>query len=257
MKNLLIYISDTDSFRSNHPDVAPDAPKLLKVQIENSQRLGWKDENILLFTNFPFQYGLMKSTILKDVEFFDRKPQATKINAMVKLFDTGVIEKGELYWFHDLDAFQLEPITESEIPVKVNEVAISHYKGIYFGGQSRFNTGSLFFRSGSRDIFGAVQKLMYEQKIDEEEAFGLLIQDAKMKKRVKKINVTYNFTGYHLRSAYQEAIKPIKVAHFHPGGSLRRAGIENNLRFFTGDNKLHVPLITDRLVKIFKYHRIT
>ena len=88
MKNLMIYVSPTGSFDNPRPDLTSnDAGQLAKVQFENSLALGWKKEDILLFTNFDFQYGEMKANVLKDVEFFERKPQVSKINAIIKLFE--------------------------------------------------------------------------------------------------------------------------------------------------------------------------
>ena len=87
---------------------------------------------------------------LKDVEFFERKPQASKINAIIKLFENGIIKKGELYWFHDLDAFQLQPITEDEIGISDNEIALTDFGGgKYFGGEDRWSGGVIFFKSGA------------------------------------------------------------------------------------------------------------
>lgn len=262
MKNLLIYVSPTGSFDNPRPDLASnDAGSLVKVQIENSLALGWKKEDILLYTNFPFQYGDFKAKILKDVDFFDRKPQVSKINAIIKLFDDKIIKENELYWFHDFDAFQLQPISEKEIGISDNEIALTDFGGgKYFGGQDRWSTGVIFFRSGSRDIFDRIKTLCYDKRIDEEEALCLLvINDPKVKKRVKKINNTYNFIGYKLRSVYEKSIKPLRVVHFHPMVGKKRlggVGAENAFRFFKGENPLNTPLITKALIDLFRYHRI-
>lgn len=262
MKNLLIYISPTGSFDNPRPDLASnDAGSLAKVQIENSLALGWRREDILLVTNFEFQYGETKAIVLLDVDFFERKPQVSKINAIIKLFEHRMIKKNETYWFHDLDAFQLEPITEDEIGILNNEIALTDFGGgKYFGGQDRWSTGVIFFRSGSKDIFDRIKALAYEKRIDEEEALGLLvINDSKIRKRVKKINNTFNFIGYKLRFVYEKSIKPLKVVHFHPLVGKKRlgeSGEKNALKFFKGENQLNTPLITDRVVKILKYHRI-
>jgi len=258
MKNLLIYISPSGSFDNKRPDVINDAGPLVKVQIENSLALGWKKEDIMLYTNFEFAYGEFKASVLNDAEFFQRKPQASKINTIVKLFENGVIKENELYWFHDLDAFELVPLTESEIDISENEIALTDYGGIKFGGVDRWSTGSIFFRSGSIDIFYHIKEVIYEKNIDEEEALGLItLGDLKIRQRVKKINHSYNFIGYNLRSRYREAIKPIKVAHFHPTGGIRRIGVENSLKFFMGENNIQTPLITERLVKLLRFHRIS
>lgn len=248
MKNVLIYLSPTGSFNNPRPDVANDAGQLAKVQFENSLLLGWKKEDILLFTNFEFQYGELKAHVLKNVEFFDRKPQASKINAIIKLFENGLIQDNKLYWFHDLDAFQLQPITKTEIDISDNEIALTDY-GVRFRGESKWSSGSIFFKSGSKDIFDRIKEVMYKKMIDEEEALGLLtIEDPHIRKRVKKINNTYNFLGYNLRSCYKQSVKPLKIAHFHPD--------KNSLRFFKGDNSINTPLITERLINTLKYHRI-
>lgn len=258
MKNLLIYISPTGSFNNPRADLAAnDAGPLVKVQIENSLALGWKKDDILLVTNFAYRYGDLKATVLDDVAFFERKPQASKINAILKLFEHGMIEDDELYWFHDIDAYQLEVITEAEIELPEDAIALTDYGGIKFGGVDRWSTGTIFFRSGARDIFQRMQDVYYEKSIDEEEALGLLTaSDTRLEKRVKKVNNTYNFIGYYLRSTYAKSIKPLKVVHFHPSAGRRRAGIENSLRFFKGENPLKTSLTNDRLNKLFKYHRI-
>lgn len=258
MKNVMIYISPTGSFDNDRPDLASnDAGPLVKVQIDNSLALGWKKEDILLVTNFEYQYSAIKAIVLKDVEFFERKPQATKINAIIKLFENGMIQEGELHWFHDIDAYQLEPITQAEIDLPDDSIALTDYGGIRFGGEGRWSTGTIFFKTGAKDIFCRMKEVYYEKRIDEEEALGLLvIGDPNIRKRVKKINSTYNFTGYNFRSRYKNAIKPLKVLHFHPEAGRRRAGIENCLRFFRGENEMNIPLMTDRLIDIFNHHGI-
>jgi hypothetical protein len=256
MKNLLIYISPTGSFNNPRPDLkSNDGESLTKVQIENSLALGWKAEDILLVTNFEFQYGKFRAKVLPDVSFFEPKPQSSKINAIVKLFEKDLIQNNELYWFHDLDVFQLCPIKESELRLGKADMALTDY-----GISEKWNTGSIFFKKSSSDIFCRIKKLLYEDfntVLTEEGALMLLTNDYKdIRKRVKKINKTYNFQPYGFPDCYQIANKPIKTAHFHPLFVITREGIGRSLNFFEGNNSLRIPLIPDRLVKIFKYHRI-
>lgn len=262
MKNLLIYISPTGSFDNPRPDLASnDAGPLAKVQIENSLRLGWREEDILLITNFNFNYGKIKAKVIKDISFFNRKPQASKINTIIRMFDLGLIKKNELYWFHDFDAFQLEPIADTEINISENQIALTDYgAGKYFDKKLRWSTGVIFFKSGSKDIFQNLQKIYYDKKIDEEEALHLLLsQNPGYEARVKKIDNTYNFIGYNLEKVYTKVSKPLKVVHFHPLTGKKRLGgigISSALRFFRGENPLNIPLITDSVVKLLKYHRL-
>ena len=260
MKNLLIFISPTGSFNNPRPDLADnDAGQLIKVQIENSLRLGWSPKDIMLVTNFDYQYAGVKSIVLNDVEFFERKPQASKINAIVKLFEHKLIKKNEIYWFHDIDAFQQEIVKPQEIKIKQNEIAATDFGGSkMFKGEDRWSGGIIYFKSGSLDIFKKIQDEMYKKKIDEEEALGIVvINDQKLRKRVKKINSTYNFIGYNLKKLYKNTTKPIKVVHFHPRIAKKRHGLVNGLKFFLGENPINTPLVSNEVVKLFKYHRIS
>ena len=262
MKNLLIYISPTGSFDNPRPDLADnDAAALVKIQIENSLLLGWKTQDIVLVTNFRYKYGGVEALMLRGVEFFERKPQVSKINAIVKLFEKGYIKGDETYWFHDLDAFQLQPIQMNEINIDADQIAMTDFGGAkHFGGEDRWSGGIIYFKSGSYDIFQSMQKLCYEKQIDEEEAVGLtVINNPNFRRRIIKLNNSYNFIGYNLESVYAKSIKPLKVVHFHPRTGKKRfggVGTESALRFFKGENSLNTPLITDNLLKLFEYHRI-
>lgn len=252
MKNLMVYISPTGSFYNPRKDLINDAGSLVKVQIENSLALGWKKKDIMLVTNFDYRYGVVKAKVLKNVEFFERKPQGSKINAIIKLFERGMIKKGEVYWFHDLDAYQLEPITKDEIDLANADMAITDY-----GVSTMWSTGVIFFNKNSRDIFEGTKNIMYRDNISEELALGKLIRSNKnIAARIKKLNKSYNFTPPRLKYSYKKASKPLKVAHFHLAGGAGRFEVKNPLAFFMGENELHIPLITERLIRIFHYHRI-
>lgn len=256
----MIYISSTGSFDNPRPDLASnDAGPLVKIQIDNSLALGWKKEDLLLVTNFEYQYGGVPALVLKDVEFFERKPQVSKINAIIKLFENGMIRDGELYWFHDLDAYQLEPFTKHEINLPDDSIACTDYGGgISFGGEGRWSAGIIFFKIGAKDIFCRMKEVYDAKQIDEEEALGLIvIGDPAVRERVKKINSSYNFTGYGFRSRYKNALKPLRVLHFHPWAGRRRAGIKDCLKFFRGENEMNLALMGDRLISIFNHHGIS
>lgn len=262
MKNLMIYISPTGSFNNPRHDLSDnDGEMLIKVQLENSLGLGWDKNDIMLVTNFPYKFKGIRAFNLKDVDFFDRKPQVSKINAIVKLFESGRIHKNTTYWFHDLDAFQLQKITSDEINIDEDEVAVTDFGGAkHFRGKDRFSGGVFFFKSGSYDIFLAIKKLCYELQIDEEEALGIICeQDTRLAKRIKKVDNAYNFIGYNLEILYQKVNKPIKVVHFHPRvGKKRLEGIgkTNSLLFFEGNNPIRTPLLTKKFTKILKKHLI-
>lgn len=247
----MIYISPTGSFKHPNPLLVNDADFLIKIQIDNSLDLGWKRKDILLVTNFAYEYQGIKSFVLKDVEFFDKIPQASKINAILKLFELDRIDN-ELYWFHDLDAFQLEPIKETELELEEIDMALTDY-----GRIPKWSTGSIFFKIGSKVIFEKIKEVVYKYYIDEERALDWLTANNKsLQTKIKKINKSYNFTAFNIRSCYKMAIKPIRVAHFHPQAGISQLGIERSFDFFTGKNKINTPLISTRLIKIFNKHGV-
>lgn len=252
MKNLLIYISSTGSFEGDHPSLTNDAAKLIKIQIDNNLKLKWKKKDIMLITNFDYEYRGIKARVFKDVEFFKRKPQVSKINAIVKLFDEGLINENELYWFHDLDAYQLLPITEGEINIASDEIAVTDY-----GVTKQWSTGVVFFRSGSKDIFEHLKHITYKYSINEELALGILLKKHKNKiKRIKKLNKSYNFTPPNVKFIGTKVTWPLKVVHFHIIGGTGRFEVANPVAFFKGNNVKKISLITNQLIKIFDKHKI-
>lgn len=247
----MIYISPTRSFDNPRPDLTNDASILVKVQIDNSLELGWKKEDIMLVTNFAYDYKGVKTLVLKDVEFFNRKPQASKINAIVELFKRDILKDDQLYWFHDLDAYQLQPITEKELGLEKEDIALTDY-----GVLPRWSTGVIYFKKSSGEIFEQLKRVVYKYSINEELALDILTKNKEIAARIKKLNKSYNFTPVKLKYIYPRALKPLRVAHFHIYGGTGRFEVQNPVAFFKGDNELGIPLITDRLIKIFDFHGI-
>src|SRR5260221_10472418 len=139
MKNLMIYINPKEKkFSSEHED-------LTRIQIDNSLSLGWKPEDILLVTNFPYEYNGVKSIIVGDYTVFDQD-RSTKIPAINELFRRGFIDENEVYWFHDHDAFQLV-----QFEVRLDKDAGFTTHGAY--NSKLWNAGSFFFKKSAKDIF--------------------------------------------------------------------------------------------------------
>jgi hypothetical protein len=253
MKNLLIYISNTLPKTETQLHLPYETKKLLKVQIDNSLSLGWKKEDILLVTNFKYEYKGLNAIVFEDVEYFERKPQASKINAILKLFDAGIIQKNELYWFHDLDAYQLVQFTSEEIGISDDEIALTDY-----GVTKHWSTGVIFFKAGSRDIFEHIKHITYKYNINEELALEILLKKHKDKiKRLKKLNKSYNFTPPNVRYIGTKVPLPLKVAHFHIVGGTGRFEVEHPVAFFKGQNEKKIPLINKQLITIFDMHGIS
>jgi hypothetical protein len=275
MKNLMIYISPTGSFNNPTPLATNDGKVLVKVQIDNSLELGWKVEDILLVTNFDFQYRSVKAAVFKDIEYFEPYPKASKINAIIKLFEEGLINDRELYWFHDLDAFELTPIKESEVrnQIELADLGLSAYDDYNLSPaeikNKKWNTGSMFLKSSAKDIFSIIRDIMYDHEPQEEKALTeITTNDSKIRKRIKQLDDTYNFVA-PLAFYYGMAHKPsrsIKVLHYHPASNLQKDKYNSKMIPVSivqhpseGNHPLeryNIKLIPERLEKVFIPHGI-
>jgi hypothetical protein len=251
MKNLLIYVNPSKWFDE-------ESEKLIKIQIENSIELGWKPEDIMLITNFPFVYMGVAANIIGDEYYCKLFRQATKVDVMVHLFDVGAIKEGTLYWLHDLDAYQQELIDEKELGLELVDIGLTDY-----GRNDRWNGGSMFIKKEIEDFYRGVKDKMYK---DNEKNKGIwkneedvLMELTKanfnnVNARIKRLNITYNFGIKQMKLCYDKAIKPLKVLHFHPERRYTKWG--RAMGIVKGNNELGFPIMTNRLIKIFKKYGI-
>lgn len=238
MKNLLIYINPRKAFDN-------ETSTLVKIQIDNSLFF-WKPEDILLVTNFPYQYRSVKAMVVNDNLFCPIHDKASKINTIIHLIENGY---NEYTWMHDFDAFQLHPIS-----LKIDkDVGFTDY-----GWSRKWNTGSIFFKPSSLDIFKWLRDGVYKNKTDEERALVILTDSNfnNINSRCQRLNITYNFGMRKIDYNFQIAEKPLKVVHFHPNYKDRRIPASNLDCFMYGKNPLNQPLITDRLIQTFQHYGI-
>jgi len=259
MKNLLIYINPTHSFANPSAELwTHENDILVKIQIDNSLELGWKREDILLVTNFPYEYNGVKSVVVGDENYCAHSVGTpSKINVILTLFDLGLIGD-DLYWFHDFDAFQLEDVN---IELDDKKIALTDYgiTNMNKGRNGRWSTGSIFFKKGSRDVFEWIKTAVYKYEKNEEVALLALTRHNKhhIIDRIDKLNITYNFATRRRNVVEQYKITdlPIKVIHFHPFDKrpvfYLHTGHDNMDVCVRGKNPMNKPLITDKLIKIF------
>ncbi len=242
MKLLLIYINPIKEFDE-------EGKVTVKIQIDNSLELGWKLEDILLYTNFPYEYNGVKSIVIDDNTYSDI---SSKTSVISYLFDKGLIGD-ELYWVHDLDAFQDYVITEDEIKEVMGNADIALTDS---GATTRWALGSIFFKKSSEDIFRMIKDKVNQEEINEEKALRRLTLKNinNINPRIKKLNISYNFQMWNIGLCYPMAIKPLRVLHFHPFRNFKGM---NTLDFFLrGKNKINTMLMSERLVKIFNKYGI-
>lgn len=239
LKNLLVYINPEKT-------LVRDYGLLVKIQIDNSLDLGWKKQDLILVFNYPFEYNGVKAIVVSSKHYCAVRPRSIKTAIVPFLIDKGIIEKGKLYWNHDFDAYQNSKLSEFSLGLDGFDVGLTDY-----GWRERWCMGSFFLKSTSKNIFEKAKDIIYKN-IEDEDAMVSLTQDPAIKKRCKRLNITYNFGMRNVESNYKIAQKPVKVLHFHPHD--RR--MPNLDIFMHGKNGLNKPIMTRRLIKIFNQNGI-
>lgn len=248
MKNLLIYINQDKKFDKK-------SELLARIQIDNSLDLGWKKEDLIIATNFSYKYNGITSLLVPDNLYYEFDKNASKLPVMLHLIDQGIIDKENLFWCHDLDAYENTKIAESKLGLENYDLGLTHY---FYKPEWQF--GSLFFRRNVRDIFelldSTIRKRPHSSRNNEKALTKLIAQGAIDNKRFKKLNVTYNIMKRCLATIYKEAEKPLKVLHFSPWDYDAMMPDTALNMFMYGKNRLKIPLMSDRLIKIFAHHGV-
>ena len=227
---------------------------LVKLQIDNSLDLGWKKEDVLLATNFDYEYRGIKSIRVEDENYcdIDDRKYGFKVSSHIfiidNLFRLGLIKKDELYFYHDFDAYQLDPIGEEEVGLGSADMAMTDY-----GWAEKWNLGVIFFKAGARDIFSLLKDTIVKNKLGDERAFRLLVKNNQItSRRYKKLNIRYNFGMRHIGHNFRIADKPLKIIHFHPLYNDPNLQDTTMNLFFHGKNEVNESLMNERLKIIFR-----
>jgi hypothetical protein len=199
MKNLLIYISPEKKFNEENE-------VYIKIQIENSLHY-WFKEDILLVTNFPYEYMGVKSLVVPDYLFSQVSRCAIKINVICYLLENKLID--DITWFHDTEAWQIAPL---ELMLE-KELGLTDY-----GWSEKWNGGSMFFKTTALDIFKLWRDKINRLGVDDERALMSLTNKnyKDINSRIHRMNITYNIGKRRINENFSRADKPIKVLHFHP-----------------------------------------
>jgi hypothetical protein len=197
MKNLLVAnAQDKGRYDLKH------ITTLCQAQVENSIECGWEPEDIILLTNFEFDFMGVDSHV---IELNENCLRGSKLYGMKHLFDTGQVN-GEAIWAHDLDAWQNCWFDEPEF----KDIGTCYYS------QPKINGGSIFWKHQAKYILEAVLKEVDKGAEREEPVLQRMLTDEKFRDRVTVLDHTYNVgcSGFVPRAS--RAMKPIRVAHMNP-----------------------------------------
>jgi len=180
---------------------------MLQAQIDNMLELGWRTEDIILLTNFDFEFMGIKAEIIKLNDFC---LTGAKMWGMKWLFDNGRMD--DIIFSSDLDCWQNAWFDCPEFETDVGACQYSNPK---------FNGGSIFWRPNSRDIVNEIVEVLTKEKAKSEEpTLNKIFKSEKYKDRISILNSTFNVGCSGFAPRYERSIKPVRVCHFHPQNSV-------------------------------------
>ena len=167
MKNLMVYMSPQKKFLDK-------TEYLVKAQIDKSLLLGWKKEDIVLVTNFPYEYQGIKAMVV------DNQERAPIAGVIFQFISQGVVKEAELWWYHDLDVFQTHPMDSPMIDLEDTTAGFTE------DGAGRLDTSSFFFRTDSDKLFEWMKNRAHRLRSDEATALASLAAE-----NYRNINILY------------------------------------------------------------------
>ena len=198
MKNLLVA-----NYRAEGRVPEAELRRLVDAQVANSIEIGWAASDLVVVTNLALDLPVnvvrapLNETCLKGSKMF----------ALHYLLDRRLLTGSELWWAHDLDAWQNYWFD----PPDVADIGLAEYS------IRKFNGGSVFIRAAAHDLVAAiVARIAAANRLREEPAINAVLRSSDCKHRVTTLNSTYNVgcSGYAVR--HRRSLKPILVSHFHP-----------------------------------------
>ena len=239
MKNVLIYNIVEDKKRYDN--------KLLfnyfRAQVDNSLRLGWNKEDIIIGTNFDFEHEGVKNIELKNVcttNIFNNKWYG-----ILELMEGGYLEDD--FWFHDQDSWQINRVNFPEFEGEIG--------GCTYVFTPEWNTCSMFLKQTSTQVVNYVVDFMELNKesdfYSDENYISILRNNSAITNLLTTLNNKFNVGLTHMEQRYEAADKPVCSLGFQPH-------VQNSWDVFVdGKNDLNIKLVDELLLDIFKKYKLT
>lgn len=176
---------------------------LMKAQIHNALEVGWNIDDIILLTNFNFEFMGVKAQIIPLNDFC---LSGSKMWGLLWLFNNTRVD--ETIYAGDLDCWQNCWFNEPDFST---DVAACQYSN------PKWNGGNIFWKPESRDIVNKVVEILTENKApNEEPTLNQVFRSEEYKDRITCLNSTYNVGCSGFFERFTRSDKPIKICHFHP-----------------------------------------
>lgn len=237
MKNVIIFQDFIKNKTYGHDWKQEELFAYFRAQVDNSIRLGWDINDIVICTNLNFQYKDVRIVKLREICQYNK--YFNKQYGIYEILRDSVIN--DPFWFHDFDDWQLEKF---EFPEFFGDIGMCKY--INF---SQWNTGSIFVKPSSRDIWELIFEFMkindsHESllQVGDENVFNYIFHTyPELHTRITEIDLRYNIGVTQFSDRYDRAKKPICIGAFKP---------------FTKDHEVFKQhnLVDAELERIFETH---
>lgn len=211
MKNVMLYLKMDDTPYKAHDSIM----NYLYAQIDNSLHYGWHIDDIIVVSNFEFEYrGVTNTQLRVQCEY---NVWANKFYAIRQLIEDGINDN---LWLHDYDVWQID---QFEFP---------KFNGMMAGcpydlDHPNWNGGSFFFSKNSYSLvqyicdFYEINKDIVSRYDDgrgskwysDEIIIGQLRVIPDIQHLFSSLTPQYNLGITHFNSRYDYATKPIKAIH--------------------------------------------
>ncbi len=181
--------------------------KLFKMQIDNSLHYGWPVDDIIIGTNFEFEYKGVKAYQLTDICTFNIFNN--KWYGMLELMRAGILNDD--FWFHDQDNWQINSIT---FPAFNGEIAACTYIKT-----PEWNTGSVFVKRTAVNILEYIVDSMKMNPIEyqgDENWISFLRQNSEIKSYLSTLNTQYCVGYTYMDDRINAATGPITCLGLMP-----------------------------------------
>jgi hypothetical protein len=216
MKNVMIYNIVDHKRRHNNDELF----KLFQSQIDNSLHYGWSKEDIIIGTNFKFEYKGIKSYHLTDICEFNIFNN--KWYGMLELMKNGILNDD--FWFHDQDNWQINNISFPEFE---GEIGAATYVRT-----PEWNTSAVYVKNTSLPVLEYIVNSMKMNPIQyqsDENWIAFLRQNSEIKDYLHTLNTEYCVGYTYLDDRIKSANGPIRCLGFMPNTKSHEAFYERNL----------------------------
>ena len=233
MKNFIGYIIPSWLNKRKLPGRTNAIVKSLKIQVDNSLRLGWAKEDIIIVTNFKFEHMGVKAytndkLVPKNTRFLGK--HFSLYWAMQRFEDD--------WWVHDHDTWQLLPF---DLPEMKTDLCVYNFTG------KKLGDSSFFIKRGAKGMM----KDFVNYTISEAERFKkrkggevFWYQFIKEKKiPYDLLDWTYALRRSKFEQRYAAASKPIKAVHIKNKRTL--------LGFYCGHNPVDLE-VDPKFIEVYK-----